>query len=317
MSRRTLSTAPLNRRSFLVGTLATGAAAVLAACSSGDDSLSESGDDSASDGSDEQTPRVIALSTGHLDHLLLLGIVPVGLAVAKSSGTDTRGIPDYITERFGDDLDLSAIEIVGERQTPDLEQMATLEPDLILSNDRTEQNQLDQYADIAEVVTTNGGSEQWKDDLAILADAVDRREQADEFLDDYEKRAKEWGESRSGNPSISLIRGRGDEYLTFGPLSLAGSVAADAGLERPESQQFTDSASMDLATENAAMLDADYLFYGFAGESGEFAETDTWKRLPVVADGNAYEVDLDPWFLNASLVAAEVVLDDMIEIIGE
>jgi iron complex transport system substrate-binding protein len=37
----------------------------------------------------------------------------------------------------------------------------------------------------------------------------------------------------------------------------------------------------------------------------------SWSSLEVVKDGHAYAVDMDAWFLNASLVAAEYVLDDL------
>jgi iron complex transport system substrate-binding protein len=308
------SPAVFSRRAFLGGSAGLAATAFLAACT-GDGGDSAPSTSSASGGTSAPS-RVVALSTGHLDHLLTLGIVPVGLAVAKSSGTDTRGIPDYINDRFGDTMDLGSIEVVGERQTPDLEKIAGLDPDLILSNDRTDRAQLDKLGGIARVVTTNGGSERWKEDLGILADAVGRRDQADKQLADYEARAKAWADARSGSPSISLVRGRASGYLTFGPLSLAGSVAADADLRRPASQQFTDKASHDLSLENVDQLDADHLFAGFAGDSGAVTDTPTWTSLPVVAAGHAHEVDLDPWFLNASLVAAEVVLDDMKRLIG-
>jgi len=85
---------------------------------------------------------------------------------------------------------------------------------------------------------------------------------------------------------------------------------------RPASQQFTNKASKDISLENVDQLEADFLFSGFAGESGAITQTDTWKSLSVVQAGKSFEVAVDPWFLNASLVAAEYVLDDMKRLIG-
>ncbi len=306
---------PVTRRAFLGGTVGVAAVALLAACS-GDE---EDADDStaSSTGSDAQTTRVVALNTGHLDHLLLLGIVPVGLAVAKSANGDPSGIPDYIYDRFGESFDLDAIEQVGLRAEPDVEKIATLEPDLILSNDRADEALLTQLRGITTVVTTNGGSELWKEDLGILADAVGKREEADDLLAAYEKNASDWADNRGNDAVVSLVRGRNDEYILTGPSSLSGSVVEDAGLTRPDGQRFSDTANHDLSVENTDQLDADYLFYSFDGGAESLTDSASWRNLEVVKDGNAYAVDMDAWFLNASLVAAQYILDDLKDRIGE
>lgn len=306
---------PVTRRAFLGGTVGVAAVALLAACS-GDE---EDADDStaSSTDSDAQTTRVVALNTGHLDHLLLLGIVPVGLAVAKSANGDPSGIPDYIYDRFGESFDLDAIEQVGLRAEPDVEKIATLEPDLILSNDRADEALLTQLRDITTVVTTNGGSELWKEDLGILADAVGKREEADDLLAAYEKNASDWADNRGNDAVVSLVRGRNDEYILTGPSSLSGSVVEDAGLRRPDGQRFSDTANHDLSVENTDQLDADYLFYSFDGGAESLTDSASWRNLEVVKDGNAYAVDMDAWFLNASLVAAQYILDDLKDRIGE
>ncbi|MGO1889539.1 ABC transporter substrate-binding protein [Corynebacterium variabile] len=306
---------PVTRRAFLGGTVGVAAVALLAACS-GDE---EDADDStaSSTDSDAQTTRVVALNTGHLDHLLLLGIVPVGLAVAKSANGDPSGIPDYIYDRFGESFDLDAIEQVGLRAEPDVEKIATLEPDLILSNDRADEALLTQLRGITTVVTTNGGSELWKEDLGILADAVGKREEADDLLAAYEKNASDWADNRGNDAVVSLVRGRNDEYILTGPSSLSGSVVEDAGLTRPDGQRFSDTANHDLSVENTDQLDADYLFYSFDGGAESLTDSASWRNLEVVKDGNAYAVDMDAWFLNASLVAAQYILDDLKARIGE
>ena len=306
---------PVTRRAFLGGTVGVAAVALLAACS-GDEEDAEDSTASSTD-SDAQTTRVVALNTGHLDHLLLLGIVPVGLAVAKSANGDPSGIPDYIYDRFGESFDLDAIEQVGLRAEPDVEKIATLEPDLILSNDRADEALLTQLRGITTVVTTNGGSELWKEDLGILADAVGKREEADDLLAAYEKNASDWADNRGNDAVVSLVRGRNDEYILTGPSSLSGSVVEDAGLTRPDGQRFSDTANHDLSVENTDQLDADYLFYSFDGGAESLTDSASWRNLEVVKDGNAYAVDMDAWFLNASLVAAQYILDDLKARIGE
>lgn len=310
------SSRTLPRRAFLGGAVTLAMASFAAACASSDGGSGGDGGDAAASGaaqgtSGEHPSRVVALSTGHLDHCLAMGVLPVGLAVAVSDATDSRGIPQYIRDVFDDDFDLDSIEIVGQRMDPDLEMVATLKPDLILSNKRNPQELNDQLASIGTVVQTNGGSEWFKTDLGIVGDALGYRDKADDLLRDYEARAQEWGEQRGTSDTISLTRAKGDQYMYFGTLALASIVAEDAGLTRPENQRFDDNASRPLAQENAGDLDADWLFYSFPGGTTDILDSDSWRRLPAVQDGHAFEVDVDPWFINASVVAADRVLADM------
>ncbi|MDF0528383.1 iron-siderophore ABC transporter substrate-binding protein [Tsukamurella sp. 8F] len=293
----------MTRRAMLGGAAGFGAATLLAACGAPTSRSASSAADAPK--------RVIALSTGHLDHCLALGIVPVGLAVAVSQATDSRGIPAYIQDAFGSRYDLDAITIVGERMTPDMEKVAALKPDLILSNKRNTKQLNNSLAQITKTVLTSGGSENFKSDLKVVADALRKGAQGDELLAGYERRAHDWGAARGSADTVSLVRGKGSEYLYFGTLALASIVAADAGLTRPLSQRFDDTAGHSLSFERTDLLDADWLFYAFPGDSSGITSKDVWKQLPTVRRGHAFEVDVDPWFINASVVAADRVLADM------
>ncbi|WP_244967683.1 iron-siderophore ABC transporter substrate-binding protein [Tsukamurella tyrosinosolvens] len=293
---------PLSRRSLLLGAGGLGAAAALSACGA-DGTSAQTGDDGPK--------RVVALSTGHLDHCLALGTVPVGLAVVAPEASNSTGIPQFIRDAFGAKYDLDAIQIVGERMTLDPEKIAALKPDLILSNKRADKSLNEQLAKMAPTVLTAGGSEAFKKDLTTVAEALKRQQAGEKLLADYEGRARAWAQSRGDAATVSLVRARGDQYLYFGTLALASIVGTDAGLTRPPAQRFSDVASRALSPEEVGMLDADWLFYSFPKASRDMTEAALWKKLPVVERGRAFEVDVDPWFLNASTVAAERVLADM------
>ncbi|MGZ1490845.1 ABC transporter substrate-binding protein [Brevibacterium sediminis] len=301
-------TSTLTRRSLLGGVAGLGSALLLSACSSGGSPTTAS---SASAGKGGAPSRIVATSTGHLDHCLALGVMPVGMTVAVAAATNSSGIPDFLKDEFGKEFDLDAIEVVGERMNPDLEKIAELEPDLILSNKRAETKLEQELTGIAKVVKTNGGSENFKDDLGIVAGALGQEAKGRTLLEDYEKRAGDWGEKRGTKDSVSLVRSKGDQYLYFGRHSLASIVAEDSGMIRPKSQRFDDKPSHELSLEKVEMLDADWLFHAFPGGKASPIESELWKGLDVVEAGHAFPVDVDPWFLNASVVAANRVLDDM------
>lgn len=296
-----------SRRNFL-GLSALGALGVtLAACSNNSSSSS-----SATTTAQDEEQRVVALNTGQLDNLLELGILPVGVAVAKGA----TGIPEFIRDAYGSTYDLDSIEIVGYRTAPDVEKIAALNPTLILSNNRADASLLEQLREIAPVVTGDGGGENWKNDLITIADAVGKADEAQALLDDYLESAQEIAQALGDNPpTVSFLRTKGTDYQLYGVNSMAGTVAADCGFARPESQQFTDTAGQDISAEQIALADAQYLFYG-VGEGGTSpTETPSWSTLQAVQENHAIEVDYESWYMNASLLSATIIRDGLKKIV--
>lgn len=89
-------------------------------------------ENNAADAGSEE--RVVVLNTGQLENALQLGVVPVGVAVAKNA----EAIPEFVHEEYGDEVDLDGIEVVGERANPDIEAIAALKPTHIFANERTD-----------------------------------------------------------------------------------------------------------------------------------------------------------------------------------
>lgn len=68
--------------------------------------------------------RVVVLDTGELDSVLALGVTPVGAVTADATGA----FQSYLGDRT------KGIEVVGTINEPNLEKIAALQPDLILSS---------------------------------------------------------------------------------------------------------------------------------------------------------------------------------------
>lgn len=273
----------LSRRGFLGASL--GAAAIaLAACTQSDKSEQAA---STTEGDKEQ--RIVALNTGQLDSLLLLGITPVGVAAAKNADL----IPQFLRDRFGDDMNLDSIADCGFRQDPDVEIIANLQPTLICANSRSDEALLQKLRAIAPVVTGEG-------------------DEAQAMLDAYEAAAAKVTDSQKDiPPTVSFLRTNKGEFQMYGAESMAGTVAADCGFARPQAQQFTDKAGKDLSAELIAEADADWLFYGVQKGSDSPADTSLWPTLKAVKNTQAIEIDYDSWYMNASLVSANVILDGL------
>lgn len=116
-------------------------------------------------------------------------------------------------------------------------------------------------------------------------------------------------------PTVSFVRFNTGRARMFGVPSFAGSIAWDAGLDRPESQRF-DSTSEDLSEEQIELVDADWLFYSVQGDGADtpadaFIVNPLWTNLVAVTDGHDIVVEDDPWYLSAGPTAARIVLDGL------
>jgi len=182
----------------------------------------------------EGTPeRVVVLDTGELDAVLALGVTPVG--AVRTDVSDA--LPAYIEDAGVDPAD---IDDVGSIQEPDLEAIAALEPDVILTNRVRHEDIHDQLSAIAPTVYAEAVGETWKENLQLAAEALGRAERAEELLAEYEERAAEVGEP-FGDPAatqVSIARFLdGSAVRLYGEGSFIGSVLADVGFARPTAQR--------------------------------------------------------------------------------
>jgi iron complex transport system substrate-binding protein len=254
--------------------------------------------------------RVVVIATGQTDAVLTLGVVPVGAA----SGDGADLVPRYVQDAFPQYVDqLAAVAPVGSRQSPNLEAIAALRPDLVLANAAASQDLYPALSAIAPTVLVEGTGVNWKQDFLLLADGLGKEGAAKAFLDDFTADAAKLGE-RAGEETISFVRVTADRTRIFGVASFTGFIAWDAHLRRPPSQQF-DATSKDLSPEELQLADADHIFYSVQGADtpARAAEAATiagplWQALPAVRDGRAVLVDDDPWYLNAGPTAARLVL---------
>nr|WP_254057462.1 ABC transporter substrate-binding protein [Clavibacter michiganensis] len=260
--------------------------------------------------------RVAVISTGQADALLTLGVVPVASTAADGAAV----VPDYLTRAFPEDADaLAAVAPLGDRISPDIESVAAAEPDLILMN-VTGKDAASLYASlsaIAPTVATQGTGLYWKQDLLLLADAVGRTEQAASWLDSYQSDAAAFGAGVEAGTTVSFVRSSADRLRVFGVASFSGSVAEDAGLARPEAQDFTDATSRDISEEQIDLAEGDHVFAGVQGGDEEaLTGLPLWPTLQAVEDDAVTFVDDDVFYLNTGPTAARAVLEAMRSALG-
>lgn len=255
--------------------------------------------------------RVITLSLPILEIALAVGIKPVGSA---SYGT-MDGFPDYLADQA------DGIELVGDSEW-DFEKIITLEPDLAIVDyfGDKDAEALALLEKIVPVVTVGMFRDNWRQDSADVAFALNRSEEFKAVEERYDARvavlkeelAPEWARK-----TIALLRFRAEDIRFLKSNSFAGTIVSDVDLHFPEIETDNDGIAQVISMEQAQVLDVDALFIVHdSGAEAEAAYTDAianpvFQLLDVVQRGNVYLVDQETWIALRGYGATEVIFNDL------
>ncbi|MFE0174155.1 ABC transporter substrate-binding protein [Streptomyces sp. NPDC059002] len=314
--------APLHRRALLTGSLALTGALTLAACGS-----SDSGKDAAGSGrthtvktamGDVRVPvkpeRVVVLDTAELDSAITLGVQPIGATHVEASS----GFLSYLPKDK-----VSGIKDVGEMLNPNMEAIAALKPDLILTSKIRHAAKYDQLKQIAPTVMTETTGYPWKENFQVHADALGRQAEAKKVVSDYAAHAKKvttaiGGPAAAEQTKVNVIRFmEGADIRLYGEQSYIATILKDVGLGRaPISAKAKDGFSYDLSPEKIDLADTDVIFQSTYGDPKKAKQTQTvgsslWKNMKAVKSGNVHPVDDELWIQGIGYTAADKILDEL------
>ena len=220
--------------------------------------------------------RIVVLNQySLLDYLVAVGVKPVG-----SSGDQAAGYP------FGRWLQgkTDGVEMVGGTESPNLEKIAALRPDLILANPwQTDlAPALSQIAPTIGVPLTYAG---YEEEFRFVAGLVGRGAQAEEVIARHRARLEAFKSAmgtRLASTEVSVarllpgqIRVEGKSYVT--------TLLSGAGLRRPPAHT---AEGLKLSAEQLPAIDGDVLFVYSAANAAaeadnakaraEFAQSPLW-----------------------------------------
>lgn len=258
--------------------------------------------------------RVVVLDTGELDSALMLGIKPVGAVTVFQDGDFQAYLKDK-TE---------GIKKVGTVTQPNLEAIAALKPDLILSSKLRHQDIYDKLKQIAPTVFTESVGVSWKENLKVHAEALGKSKEAEALMAAYAKRNDEFKKAMGDKLStlkVSVVRSLADHNRMMAKASFIGTVLQDAGLQRVPSQD-QDVFMVRATEENIPDMDGDVMFltYYRPADGGEtmidkMKKHPLWSQLKVVKENKVYEVPDDYWMLGIGIGAAQKVQDDLLKLL--
>lgn len=207
--------------------------------------------------------RVVALSEPTLDGALALGVTPIGTITGRGQST----VPGYLAEQAGD------IPILGGVAQPNFEEIATAEPDLILVDGTSINNNPEAMEVLRRIAPTfyagyAGGD--WRSTFGYVAEALNKVDEAKQVIADYDAAVAEAKESLGdySGKTFSIVRWQGNSASMILKELPAGMALTDLGLARPPAQDRRGRGhSEPVSLENLAQIDADYLFFGTLGGS--------------------------------------------------
>ncbi|MFF2817642.1 ABC transporter substrate-binding protein [Kitasatospora cineracea] len=265
-----------------------------------------------------QPKRVVVLDSGELDDVTLLGITPVG-AVAPHLKTE-GGFPAYLKGKVDGTKD------VGPMNEPNLELIASLKPDLILTSKVRHEKVYDKLNAIAPTVMAETTGEPWKANLKLYAQALGKETEAAKALGDYEARAAKLGEEIKAKyngtaPTVSVVRFVAGPTRLYQNASFSGVVLKDAGLARAIKAPDVDKAMLDVSPEQINQADADLVFVTTSDDpsktkQAEVQQTAVWQGLNAVKNGKVFTVPDETWMSGIGVQAADRMLGDIASAAG-
>lgn len=246
--------------------------------------------------------RVVVLDTGELDDALALGVKPVG-AVRVDVATDFLSYLDGQTE---------GIKEVGTISEPNLEKIAALDPDLILSSTVRHEALYKQLSQIAPTVLAPDLGDTWKANFLLYANALNKSAEAKQMLADFESQAAALGQKIGTGKSLSIVRFLPDQIRLYSDQSFTGVVLKDMGFTVPE-PAIGEDTYLELSPEQVALAEADYLYVSTYGPEKETDRTKVvggplWQRISAVEAGQVHELN-DDLLSGIGIQAAQKLLD--------
>ncbi|MFC5663369.1 ABC transporter substrate-binding protein [Kitasatospora misakiensis] len=317
---------PLTRRRLFALTAGLASGLALTACGS-DGKAKASGSD-ATDGSSgasrvvrhaggestvpARARRVVVLDTDALDSAVTLGITPVGATTVAAGAPFSAYLP---AER------LAGIKAVGVIGSPQLEAIAELRPDVILSNQVRDDKRYDELSKIAPTVLSRTTGPAWKENVRLHAEALGRRAEAAAAEQAYRAKAAELVAALGGPEKAAALKVEMARFLAGAPTRLylndtfVGSILTDLGVGRPANQNKSGFA-LEISPEQVDQAAADVIFYSVYGDAAKSDHAKIvggtlWNKLDAVRNGKVYQVDDNLWMLGIGYTGAGLILDQI------
>lgn len=266
---------------------------------------------------EDQPQRVVVLEYSFVDALAAVGVSPVGIADDKKPH---RIVPP-VRKLIGD------YRSVGLRGQPNLETIASLDPDLIIADSRRHQAVYDDLQAIAPTLLLPSLGADYQSVLhsaGVIGEALGRSEQMQQRLLQHQQRMDQYRKQVSVSANLderylfAIISSRG--FTMHSPQAFASGVLARIGVKHALPQNNED-AYIKASFEQLAQANPDWLLLGIYGQEeggGELIKrwqaSPLWNFLNAAKKEQVLEVSPQVWSLSRGMVTAEQIAADVVEL---
>lgn len=266
---------------------------------------------------DKPAERVAVLEWQQTEDLLSLCVNPVAVADVEGFGTwvSAEELPEGTTD-------------VGTRGEPNLEALFATNPDLIVVEAYTAEDEiLKQLAKYDVPVLATKGADaadpiaNMKDTLDLIAQATGREEQADEVVAEFDTKMADAKEALADTKAAGTefvyfdgwIDGANVAIRPFGQGSLMGELGEELGLENAWTGKVDPAYGLG-QTDIEGMTkvgDATFFYTGTVDPAGdvnaELAKNEVWASIPAVAEDRAHAFPEGIWTFGGPRSAGQVI----------
>lgn len=291
MTHRKVAQSPTLSRTW-AALLAIFAAFSLAGCAvNSPDSEASGASETSSD-----APRIVATSAAVAE-------------ICEALDLDLVGVPetttDSVPERYAD------VTTIGLPMSVDMEILASLEPDYVLSPTTLEEDLSSQYEaaglngyflDLTSIEGLYESIDWMAEEFGKTAEAEQLHAEYDEFMADFETKI---GDAEA--PNVLILMGVPGSYLVATENSYVGNLVELVG--GVNIYAGTDDQFLNANTEDMLAQDPDVILRSAHGLpevvtemfAEEFAENDIWSHFTAVQEGRVYDLPYDEFGMSAKL----------------
>jgi iron complex transport system substrate-binding protein len=268
----------------------------------------------------ENFQRLVTLDSASLESAIALGIQPVGSVISEFSS------------HWRDQM--TGVNNIGTMGEPNLESILGIKPDLLIGFNHL-QSMYSLLSNIAPTVLLKfEHSGQWKQVFNNIGVALGKEETAKKVTENYYRRLAEFQEKMGEDLAkikVSVVRVYPDRINLYLRDSFCGIVLQDAGLSRPESQNFTASEAeklfgnpiqVSISKELMEKADGDVIFIWTGASTPQQHQTakknleelqanPLWKNLKAVRNNKVYLVP--SYWIGSGMLAANAIIDDLFQ----
>lgn len=212
------------------------------------------------------------------------------------------GVDSWSKSNPGYDAYLADVEEVSEEN---LEKIIELDPDLIIGSSTTQN--LDKIKEIAPTVTFTYGKVDYLTQHLEIGKLLNKEKEAQAWIDDFKERSTVAGEEIKAvigeDATVSVFENYDKQLYVFGDNWGRGTevIYQAMGLKMPEKvkEMALEAGYYALSLEVLPEFAGDYVIFSkVADQDNSFQETDVFKNIPAVQNGQLFEANAEEFYFN-------------------